>query len=75
MRIIGTRISISHGSAVRFALPGQEFRLWTDFGTALIQKAEFHVPNLMHKLLNRILYTVVLPFAELPSSAVIKIGA
>ena len=29
----------------------------------------------MHKLLNRILSTVVLPFAELPSSVVIKIAA
>ena len=47
-------------------------RLWSGFHS---ESRTFHVPNLMHKLLNRILYTVVLPFAELPSSAVIKIGA
>ena len=58
----------------RLARPGISplERLWNGFD---LESRTFHVPNLMHKLLNRILYTVVLPFAELPSSAVIKIGA
>ena len=58
----------------RLARPGISplERLWNGFDS---ESRTFHVPNLMHKLLNRILYTVVLPFAELPSSAVIKIGA
>ena len=58
----------------RLARPGISplERLWSGFHS---ESRTFHVPNLMHKLLNRILYTVVLPFAELPSSAVIKIGA
>ena len=58
----------------RLARPGISplERLWSGFHS---ESRTFHVPNLMHKLLNRVLYTVVLPFAELPSSAVIKIGA
>ena len=47
-------------------------RPWKGFDS---ESRTFHVTNLKHKLLNRILSTVVLPFAELPSSAVIKIGA
>ena len=33
--------SIWNGSAVLFAKPGWKFRLWSDFGTALIQTPNF----------------------------------
>ena len=48
-----------------------EIRLWSGFHS---ESRTFHVPSPMHNLLNRVLYTVVLPFAEHPSSAVINIG-
>ena len=34
-------VSIWNGSGVLFAWPGREFRLWSDFGTALIQTTNF----------------------------------
>ena len=36
-----TPVSIWNGLAVHFAYPGREFRLWSDFGTALIQTTNF----------------------------------
>ena len=41
MNQLGTPVSIWNGSAVLFALPGREFRLWSNFGTALIQTRNF----------------------------------
>ena len=38
---LGTPVSIWNGSAVLFAWPGREFRLWSDFGKALIQTSNF----------------------------------
>ena len=38
---IGTPVSIGTAQAVRSAKPGREFRLWNDFGTALIQTPNF----------------------------------
>ena len=39
--IIGTPVSIWNCLAVLFAYPGREFRLWSEFGTALIQTPNF----------------------------------
>ena len=38
---LGTRISIWKASAVLQAQPGREFRVWSDFGTALIETPNF----------------------------------
>ena len=38
---LGSPVSIWNCSAVLFAWPDREFRLWSDFGTALIQTPNF----------------------------------
>ena len=40
-QFIGTPVSIGTAQAVLSAKPGREFRLWNDFGTALIQTTNF----------------------------------